>query len=90
MTISPGSESTTRFDRLPHDIGVKPLTLILAHRDSQHAVPLFGNGHSDPCGGCPGQARGNLQRLNAFVEQDYALKGEIDGRLIYGRKEEMN
>ena len=86
--VTPDSESNARFDQLLSSINADPPALILAERYSQHAVPFFGE--PELCTSCSDEARGNLQKLNSLVNQEYVLKDELSGWLIYVRESGQN
>lgn len=86
--VSPGSESSDRFIRFLSNISSEPPALILAQRYSQHAVPFFGE--PELCTSCSDEARANLQKLKSLVEQEYVLKEELGGWLIYAQESSQN
>lgn len=84
--LTPGPAGESRFEQFVKDLRADPPVLIVAQPDSPHAIPHFGGDPAELCPSCPLETAHRLEELQAIVDSDYVLDGEVGGWLVYQRR----
>ena len=84
--LTPGADGELRFEQFMADLAQDPPLLIVAQRESPHAIPYFGGDPEKLCPSCTTEALLRLQIIRALVESDYVLDREVGGWLVYRRQ----